>query len=287
MSSSTTSALSDAAPTDGALEPEDFDALDALLDGLRAEGVEAPQWELCEGFMAALICSRSPIAPADYWPVLFETDAPLEQLFPDAAQRAQFEALWARRWTEIQTTLDADVETLDDPRAYCPQVLDVRSAIALMDPAAQADALGLDTQDSAAIAAALDELPAFAQLWALGFMVVVETWPDEWTVPAREKDIARAMEESLSTVTAMCEEDSGAKDVSAYVTDDGDDGPASMSTERLETFGEAVWAVYDLRAIGRTLGPRVAQVRRGDEPGRNDPCPCGSGKKYKKCHGAA
>jgi preprotein translocase subunit SecA len=20
--------------------------------------------------------------------------------------------------------------------------------------------------------------------------------------------------------------------------------------------------------------------------GRNDPCPCGSGKKYKKCHGA-
>jgi uncharacterized protein YecA (UPF0149 family) len=22
------------------------------------------------------------------------------------------------------------------------------------------------------------------------------------------------------------------------------------------------------------------------EIGRNDPCPCGSGKKYKKCHGA-
>jgi hypothetical protein len=22
------------------------------------------------------------------------------------------------------------------------------------------------------------------------------------------------------------------------------------------------------------------------EPDRNDPCPCGSGKKYKKCHGA-
>ena len=31
----------------------------------------------------------------------------------------------------------------------------------------------------------------------------------------------------------------------------------------------------------------IKQVRR-DEPkvGRNDPCPCGSGKKYKKCHGA-
>jgi preprotein translocase subunit SecA len=31
-----------------------------------------------------------------------------------------------------------------------------------------------------------------------------------------------------------------------------------------------------------------AQPFRRDQPkvGRNDPCPCGSGKKYKKCHGA-
>jgi preprotein translocase subunit SecA len=25
--------------------------------------------------------------------------------------------------------------------------------------------------------------------------------------------------------------------------------------------------------------------REGKKVGRNDPCPCGSGKKYKKCHG--
>jgi preprotein translocase subunit SecA len=32
---------------------------------------------------------------------------------------------------------------------------------------------------------------------------------------------------------------------------------------------------------------QVQQVVRGEEKvGRNDPCPCGSGKKYKKCHGA-
>jgi preprotein translocase subunit SecA len=29
----------------------------------------------------------------------------------------------------------------------------------------------------------------------------------------------------------------------------------------------------------------VQQVVRGEKIGRNDPCPCGSGKKYKKCHG--
>ena len=33
--------------------------------------------------------------------------------------------------------------------------------------------------------------------------------------------------------------------------------------------------------------PRAQQpVTVGSGPGRNDPCPCGSGKKYKKCHGA-
>jgi preprotein translocase subunit SecA len=27
--------------------------------------------------------------------------------------------------------------------------------------------------------------------------------------------------------------------------------------------------------------------REGPKIGRNDPCPCGSGQKFKKCHGAA
>jgi preprotein translocase subunit SecA len=30
----------------------------------------------------------------------------------------------------------------------------------------------------------------------------------------------------------------------------------------------------------------IVQHRAADAPGRNDPCPCGSGKKYKRCHGA-
>jgi preprotein translocase subunit SecA len=38
----------------------------------------------------------------------------------------------------------------------------------------------------------------------------------------------------------------------------------------------------------RTGGDDVVRQVRRDEPkvGRNDPCPCGSGKKYKKCHGS-
>ena len=30
---------------------------------------------------------------------------------------------------------------------------------------------------------------------------------------------------------------------------------------------------------------RVTPVRVGPKVGRNEPCPCGSGKKYKQCHG--
>jgi preprotein translocase subunit SecA len=37
-------------------------------------------------------------------------------------------------------------------------------------------------------------------------------------------------------------------------------------------------------ANGSTPPPQV--VRGQAKVGRNDPCPCGSGKKYKKCHGA-
>ena len=37
---------------------------------------------------------------------------------------------------------------------------------------------------------------------------------------------------------------------------------------------------------GQIGGPRQAtQQRTGPKVGRNDPCPCGSGKKYKKCCG--
>jgi uncharacterized protein YecA (UPF0149 family) len=41
------------------------------------------------------------------------------------------------------------------------------------------------------------------------------------------------------------------------------------------------------RADASSLGPLERPVGTVPEVGRNDPCPCGSGKKYKKCHGVA
>ena len=40
----------------------------------------------------------------------------------------------------------------------------------------------------------------------------------------------------------------------------------------------------DISDLNRLLNP-PAPVTAALTPGRNDPCPCGSGKKYKKCCG--
>jgi uncharacterized protein len=90
------------------------------------------------------------------------------------------------------------------------------------------------------------------------------------------------LETSLQDIVALAQEDRGEPAVSMY----SEDGPPSVSNERVDALAAAIWAVYDLRQMWRSLGPRVDPIRKPAEPGRNDPCPCGSGKKYKKCHGA-
>ena len=42
----------------------------------------------------------------------------------------------------------------------------------------------------------------------------------------------------------------------------------------------------EMQMVGGSAMEKPQQVIRKEKIGRNDPCPCGSGKKYKKCHGA-
>ena len=44
--------------------------------------------------------------------------------------------------------------------------------------------------------------------------------------------------------------------------------------------------LQELQLVGGDGSTGPKQVTAGQKVGRNDPCPCGSGKKYKKCHGA-
>ena len=271
---SSTASDSAAAPADNWMESEDFDELDAILDDLRARYDETPQWEFCEGFMAAVICSRRPIASAEYLPVLLGLPGEGEEAddesgsFASDEQRERFTALWTQRWSEVETALDSEVNSLEDDACYHPEVMDIRGAVADMPPEEQE-------------AFKQEDLPAFAQVWALGFMFAVESWPDEWMAP-RDKDAAKWLDGALQAVVAMTEDDTGKPEVSPL----SEEGTPSTSIARLNAFGEAIWAVYDLRELWKTLGPKVETIRKEATPGRNDPCSCGSGKKYKKCCGA-
>ena len=272
-----TTTSSAAAPALG-LTAAELEELDNLLDDLRTRGEEIPQWEFCDGFMTAVICSRRPIAPAEYLPMLLGDGAELEvaegeplpllPAFADAAQQARFLELWDRRWNEIVTQLDTDVKTLDDERTFQPEAMDMRGAVASLPEAERAEMEG-------------QEIPSFGQVWALGFMFAVENWPEDWAAP-RDKEAAKWLDDALDRIVALTEDDTGKPEVCMY----DEDGAPSTSQARVEAFGEAIWAVYDLRQLWKSMGPRVETLRKAPEPGRNDPCHCGSGKKYKKCHGA-
>ncbi|MEI7513755.1 MAG: UPF0149 family protein [Betaproteobacteria bacterium] len=251
---------------------DQFDEIDAILDDLRTRNDETPQWEFCEGVLAALVCCRRAIAPDEYLELLLgvapqgEEDADrYEGAFADAAQRERFMAIWNARWSEVATALAADIHSLDEEAAYQPEVMDVRGAIAELSEAERAD-IGEDA------------IPAFAQVWALGFMFAVENWPQEWVAP-RDKDAAKLLDAALQAMVALTEDDTGALEVSPF----SDDAPPSMSQARVDAFANAVWAVYDVFELWRSIGPRVETVRKDAGPGRNDACPCGSGKKFKKC----
>jgi hypothetical protein len=50
---------------------------------------------------------------------------------------------------------------------------------------------------------------------------------------------------------------------------------------------EIVIEAFDAALAGRRPGERQGTIVAAAKVGRNEPCPCGSGKKYKKCHGEA
>ncbi|XAH23393.1 UPF0149 family protein [Xylophilus sp. GW821-FHT01B05] len=278
MSADTPAPAPDTSVLGSALAPEDFDVLDEILDELRTRDDEVPQWEFCDGFMAALVCSRRSIPQDEYLPVLLgegaapaADDAPMSALstFSGVIQQRRFLELWQRRWDDMVTSLDTEVKSLDDERSFQPEVMDVLGSILSLPEAERPDIEG-------------EDIPAIGQVWALGFMYAVENWPEDWAAP-RDKEAAQWLDEGLTAIVALTEPDTGKPAFSMF----SEDGPPSVSEARLDAYGEAIWAVYDLRRLWKSMGPRVETIRRdANQPGRNDPCHCGSGKKFKKCHGA-
>jgi len=104
--------------------------------------------------------------------------------------------------------------------------------------------------------------------WARGFLDGMRLREEAWE--ELRKDGAQA----FFALLAVLFQDGG---IDAQLLEDGLD-PKEFFEDALDSVPDWIQAFYGIRE------ERAAGDRRPDgKVGRNDPCPCGSGKKYKKC----
>ena len=119
--------------------------------------------------------------------------------------------------------------------------------------------------------AAADPVGAMLSPWVAGFEQALHLFPalDELDDP----QVRAALERVLAFAPA--EDDAAAAAVRSKVAIE----------QALDQVVVAVAELYELTVAQRY---RVEAVRHAaPKAGRNDPCPCGSGRKFKHCHGAA
>jgi len=236
------------------LSDSDVTELDALLQAL-PEDLDPLDVEMLDGFLAAVLLQPEPVPASDWLPFVF--DAQGRDLAPaaDATATQRATLLIMRRHNELAAYIAARepfepiiFELEDDDGA----IMTGKAAIAALEPWAEGFMNGL-----AAFPALLDRLQADdASTVALsGILRHLPADPDEANVDSREF----------------------ARDRAAF---DRDVPLADLD----QAIDELVAAVLDVADITR---PRRPAERATPKVGRNDPCPCGSGRKFKQCHGAS
>jgi preprotein translocase subunit SecA len=94
------------------------------------------------------------------------------------------------------------------------------------------------------------------------------------TVQVRSQEDVQSVEEAPAVSNVRYQH---ADYEEALAVGDGDTATAAANT--------AIASASASAAAQQAAGSAPPFVRGGEKVGRNDPCPCGSGKKYKHCHG--
>jgi uncharacterized protein len=251
-----------------------FDDTCARLNGFEPH----LDFEWVDGFLTALAASWQ-VPPVEQWLPALCGDA-FERAFADPpAAAAALQALKARL-AVLRDQLDP-ASLLDHPEALFLNPL-------LAEPGGA------------------DDLPS-GVWWAQGFIAAVHAFPALWPRPdpATDADWARYHDELWRPILAMqppappaAASPGAAAAAAASVppalaegqgegAGDGDgDGEGAVPDHDLAV-AAMLAAVQDFRIFWVDSAPAVGTRRVEPQPGRNDPCPCGSGRKFKKCHGAA
>ena len=245
----------------------EIEALEQLCERLVGFGADI-SLEWVDGFLTALLASRRVIAPSEWLPKL-SGDA-FERAFADPQDEAKAVETLMVRWNALASQLDAD-SILDDPEA-------VRLAPLMIsyDEAARAEVVAAGHMP----AEEAEDLLQTGALWAEGFTDAIEAFAEDWPEPDVETEDGRWYDDCLVRIIALMLPQTELAEHQAKHY------PGETLT-RDQLVDEACFAVQDLRLYWLEHAPKPETRRVEPTPGRNDPCHCGSGKKFKKCHGAA
>jgi uncharacterized protein len=241
-----------------------FDSVCERLGGFD----ERIDFEWVDGFLASLAALPSPPEPAVWLPAMCE-DA-FERAFADPEDHARALAVLLARLKVLCDQLDPEA-LLDDP--------DLLRLDPLIGEISDADRQRLIDEDGMPA----EEVAAYqtGMVWAQGMLSGVQALPALWQLPADE-EASVLFEQAFDQLTAL------------LLPPDSEEWKAHVAATypkgdptRDELIAEACMSVQDLRLFWVDFAPRTGTRRVEAAPGRNDPCPCGSGKKFKKCHGGA
>jgi uncharacterized protein len=212
------------------LRDDEIDELADLVDLIDERTGVPISLEGLDGFITALVCSPCPIPPDAYFPVLLERNDGIATVFENTADQARFLALFERRRNEIARALAAPIENLADPKALSPLVMDWDGLLADLPPA---EARRLKDAGT----------PPYAQLWAAGFLLAVESREDDWTLPEGSKDEAfvDAALDPFYVLAAPLDE----------LT------PEERAVRREDHLALALWGAYELREFWLDRGQGV------------------------------
>jgi uncharacterized protein len=245
---------------------EDIEALDELCQRM-AGFEEHVSLEWLDGYMTALLAGPRRIE-ADEWLSEF-ADGVFERTFADPDDAVAARAVIDARWRVLADQLDPE-QILEDP--------DVLRLAPLMIELTDEDKKRL-VDEGHIKAEELAMLEQTGEVWAAGFLDATLDFPKDWPEPDVETEEGQLYDETMLRISSLTLDEDELKEVCEELYE-------GEQLTRDELIQEALYAAQDLRLYWLDHAPKPPPRRVDALPGRNDPCPCGSGKKFKKCHGA-
>jgi uncharacterized protein len=245
----------------------DVEAFDAVCR--RLAGFDSRiDTEWADGYLTAIAAGPRAV-PTDEWLPKLCGDA-FERTFADPQDQAQAMAALCTRLDRLLRALDPELLLDDDEHVHLAPLMQEWNDEARKE---LVDAGHASADEAAQMQTGL--------LWAEGFFDAVHEFAGDWPEPAADDELAEVYAAMLDTVIALML-DPASDEFKAFAKK----GWKDADPTRDELIDEACFAIQDLRLYWLDHAPRPPPRRVEATPGRNDPCPCGSGKKFKKCHGA-